>query len=94
MRHPRSIDLIPANIDSLSPVDAAGLMRLTIDDLAQWERLGGCCAACKRQGLVNVYHIRKNFPGRRLVELQRFLLCKGCNNRQGNRFVVRKMPRD
>jgi hypothetical protein len=63
MRHPRTIDLIPANIDSLSPVDAAGLMRLTIDDLAQWERLGGCCAACKRQALVNVYHIRKNSPG-------------------------------
>ena len=94
MKHGRSIDLIPANFNDLSPVDAAGLMELTVEDLRQWERLGDQCSACRRQSLVNQYQVRRQYGGRRLVELQRYLRCTGCGNRKNNHFVITKMARD
>lgn len=82
MRHNRAIQLVPDNLDTLDPADARFVVEATIDDLREWERLGGEGAACLRHGLVDKYDVKKRFGINKLVELQPLLHCMGCDTKR------------
>lgn len=94
MRHERSIQLVPDDLTTLEPVDAQWLLSASIDDLRQWERLGGQCSACRRRGSVDQYQLRRDFGSAPLAGLQVFLHCTRCDNKGDNKFVVSKIARD
>ena len=94
MRHAHSIPLIPDNIETLEPIDAQALRSMTVDDLRDWERLGGECSACRRHGFLSKYEIKKDFGTQKLIVLQALLQCVVCGNKGDNRFIVSRMARD
>lgn len=87
MRHARSVQLIPEQADDET-------RSLAIDDLRQWERLGGKCIACQHEGWINKYALRQRYGRRRLAHLEPLLRCQPCGNKGDNSFIVGMMARD
>jgi hypothetical protein len=85
---------MPDDIERLEPVDKSALLDMVVGQLRDWERLGGECAGCRRQGLVDKADIVIRFGTTPLVALQSRLHCTGCGNRRGNRFLVAKASRE
>lgn len=89
---PITPDIMPARITATAGVEIVSDINLR--DLPQWFNLLGLCAACGRVGGINRYDLGKRrgmlWP---LKEWESKLRCKGCDNRRGNKFGVRKMPR-
>ena len=67
---------------------------ISLRDLPEWYHLFGVCSACGRVGGINRYDLgRKRGLLWPLKDWESKLRCTGCDNRQGNKFGVKKMPR-
>ncbi|PCK84403.1 hypothetical protein CPT32_24280 [Rhizobium sophoriradicis] len=65
----------------------------TIDDLSQWNTLGGSCPSCEREGWIDRYELRRKWGNAMLHSLQPRLRCLSCGNKQGNRWILGQLPR-
>lgn len=87
MRHRRSIDLMPRE-------DAAGY-GATLELLPEWYVLVAKCGLCRHQGRID----RRAIASARgwdihLNSIDRTLKCSRCGNREGNKLLLGKLPRD
>lgn len=64
-----------------------------LDDLQQFLALGGSCRRCEREGWIDRYEVRRKWGNAILSSLQPRLRCLGCGNKEGNRFILGKLPR-
>jgi hypothetical protein len=87
MRHARSTQFIPHSAEPDTP-------SFTLGDLREWERLGGKCTACTREGWIDKYALRHRYGRTNLVLLQPLLRCCRCNHKGDNRFILGMMARD
>lgn len=83
---------MPAGITATAGVEIVS--DINLKDLPQWYNLFGACAGCGRVGSINRYDLAKKrgllWP---LKEWESKLRCTRCDNRQGNKFGVKKMAR-
>jgi hypothetical protein len=94
MKHKRSIQLIPDDIQGLAPEIVSELANVTFKGLRQWQKLGAKCARCEHEGWLNRYELEREHGLLPLAELQPLLRCKRCGNEERNRFIVAMMARD
>jgi hypothetical protein len=94
MKHARSIQLIPDDVQGLTPEIVKELSNVTFSGLREWQRLGGKCSQCEHEGWVDRYELQERHRGVMLADLQVLLKCKRCGNHEGNRFIFGMMARD
>lgn len=80
MKHARSIDLSVTE---------------SVEQLAEWHLLEGCCGKCGHVGKVYWSRIKSRFmPSELLSDVENRFRCRTCGNRRQNRIVVTMMVRD
>ena len=94
MKHKRSIQLIPDDIQGLTPEIVSELSNVNFKGLREWQKLGGKCARCEHEGWLNRYQLEREYDPVLLAELQPLLKCKRCGNEDRNRFIVGMIARD
>lgn len=94
MRHERSIQLIPDDLDRIEPEERDALNRLTPRMLRQHDVLRGRCPICKHEGGIDRGNLERRWPDVSLVALELRLLCRHCRNKEGNKFIASRLPRD
>ena len=87
MRHRRSIDL-------MSRENAADYGS-TLELLPEWYVLVAKCAKCRHQGQIDRRLVAGTCGwGVRLDSLGQKLKCSRCANREGNKLLLGRLPRD
>ncbi|OCP00222.1 MULTISPECIES: hypothetical protein [unclassified Ensifer] len=87
MRHRRSIDLMPRE-------DVADYGS-TLEQLPEWYVLVAKCGKCRRQGQVDRRLIASAYGyATPLNFIARTLKCSRCENREGNKLLLGRLPRD
>ncbi len=64
-----------------------------LDDHPEYIALGGVCRKCDREGWIDRHEVRRKWGNAILGSLQPRLRCLGCGNKEGNRFILGKLPR-
>lgn len=87
MRHRRSIDLMPR--------ENAADYGSTLELLPEWYVLVAKCGKCRHQGRIERRAIAGTHGwGVDLNSIGRTLKCSRCGNREGNKLLIGKLPRD
>ncbi|HEV7322187.1 MAG TPA: hypothetical protein VGO04_26585 [Ensifer sp.] len=87
MRHRRSIDLMPR--------EDAGDYGSTLDRLPEWYVLVAHCGKCRHQAQVDRRLIARTYgTDVPLARVPRILKCSRCQNRDGNKLLLGRLPRD
>ena len=82
MKHRRSIDLRPAT--SIQ----------TLASLMEWDRVGGYCVKCQREGWLDKWALERRFGKyASLDQIAIHITCSVCGNKSGNRCFLGMMPR-
>lgn len=96
MKHRRGIDLIgrASRYDILYLGPLLDPVQTTFDDIPEWHALGGHCGKCERSGWINRWEVSRKWGERAyLGPLTSRLRCLGCGNRDGNKWILGKLPR-
>jgi hypothetical protein len=66
----------------------------TIDDIPEWNAIGGHCSKCERESWMDRWEVSKRWGKTTyLGSLTMRLRCRGCGNRDGNKWIVGQLPR-
>ena len=94
MRHLRGLNLRPHRDEIVYLGFLANPEHVTFEEIPEWHALGGCCAACEREGWVNRHDLSIKWGKTTyLGSLARLLRCLGCGNKGNNRWIYGKLPR-
>lgn len=94
MRHERSIQLIPDDLDRADAATLRELNSITPETLRQHDILGAYCSLCKHAGKIDRLDLSRRWPGVSLMALEYRLLCRHCRNKGNNKFTATRLPRD
>lgn len=94
MKHKRGIELGKAAGDGIT-YEGAVLQPnyTTFEDLPEWNKLGGHCPKCEREAWVDRWELRRKWGNAFLGSMAPRLRCRGCGNKEGNRWIVGRLPR-
>jgi len=96
MRHRRGIDLTvrESRYDILYLGPLLDPVHTTFDDIPEWHALGGHCARCERTGWINRWEVSRKWGKHTFLgSLAGRLRCLGCGNKDGNKWILGKLPR-
>lgn len=64
------------------------------EDIPEWHALGGHCGKCESTGWLNRWDLSRKWGQRTFLgSLSRRLRCRSCGNKEGNKWILGKLPR-
>lgn len=94
MKHRRGIEIGRPSREAITYIGPVqDPLGTAVDDLSQWNTLGGSCPSCEREGWIDLYELRRKWGNAMLHSLQPRLRCLGCGNKHGNRWILGQLPR-
>jgi len=94
MKHRRGIEIGRPRRDAITYIGpVADPISTAIDDVQSFTALGGMCPSCEREAWLDRHELRRKWGNAMLNSLQPRLRCLGCGNKQGNKFILGKLPR-
>ncbi len=95
MKHDRGIDLGRPQRDSIAYLGPlVDPIHTTFDDLPEWHALGVTCPKCEREAWLDRWEAERKWgKGAYIGSLTLRLRCRGCGNRDGNKWILGSLPR-
>ena len=95
MKHRRGIELGRHSRDDIAYLGPImDPVHTTIDDIPDWNALGGHCPKCEREAWLDRWALARAWgKGAYLGSLAPRLRCLGCGNKEGNKWILGQLPR-